>query len=339
MPKCTPWSEAEDAIVATTARLSLAQVAALLPSRTVNAIRSRRSRLGAIKNRPRTPEDIAAIRRLYEDRRGHDVDRAGLAREIGRSPQWISRVAGELGLSDQHAHQRDDRGRYPSRRPKFASDDERRSHLAAVRKRHIAEHGHPRGALGMKHKPESISAMVAGAKRHRDGLTAEQRSAIARKAVMTRIERYGTAGPIYDDPADNYSRSHGGRRSDLDGRYFRSAWEANYCRYLNWLVDQWEIIGWEYEVDTFVFHGETRGAITYRPDFKVTERDGSVVYHEVKGWMDGPSKTRLARMAKHYPDVKVIVIGEDEYRAIAKWKGLIPEWEEPKDKPKRRGGR
>lgn len=124
-----------------------------------------------------------------------------------------------------------------------------------------------------------------------------------------------------------YSRSAGGRRDDLGGRYFRSSWEANYARYLNWLIEQGEIQGWEYEVDTFVFHGETRGAITYKPDFKVTERGGDVIYHEVKGWMDGPSKTRLKRMKKHYPDVKVIVIGADEYKAVSKWKGLIPNWE------------
>jgi predicted nuclease of restriction endonuclease-like RecB superfamily len=105
-------------------------------------------------------------------------------------------------------------------------------------------------------------------------------------------------------------------------------WEANYARYLNWLVEQNQIRGWEFEAEVFVFHGVTRGAHTYRPDFKVQEVDGRIVYHEVKGWMDGPSKTRLKRMKKYYPEVEVIVIGEGEYKAIAKWcKALIPEWE------------
>lgn len=124
-----------------------------------------------------------------------------------------------------------------------------------------------------------------------------------------------------------YTRAAGGRRADLNDRYFRSSWEANYARYLNWLIENRQIAGWEYEVDVFVFEGYSRGAIAYRPDFKVTELDGSVIYHEVKGWMDGPSKTRLKRMAKHYPDVKIVVIGPEEYKAVAKWKGLIPEWE------------
>ena len=63
------------------------------------------------------------------------------------------------------------------------------------------------------------------------------------------------------------------------------------------------------------------------PDFKVINNDDSFEYHEVKGWMDGKSKTKLRRMKQFYPDVKVIVIGEKEYKAIAEWSELIPNWE------------
>jgi hypothetical protein len=60
----------------------------------------------------------------------------------------------------------------------------------------------------------------------------------------------------------------------------------------------------------------------------VTENGGQVVYHEVKGWMDAKSKTRLKRMAKYYPHVSLIVIGEKEYRQISKTvSSLIPHWE------------
>lgn len=41
-------------------------------------------------------------------------------------------------------------------------------------------------------------------------------------------------------------RSKGGIRPDL-GRYFRSAWEANIARYLNFLQKHGEIESWEYE--------------------------------------------------------------------------------------------
>jgi hypothetical protein len=125
-------------------------------------------------------------------------------------------------------------------------------------------------------------------------------------------------------------RSASGKREDLDNRYFRSAWEANYARYLNWSKEQATIQTWEYEPQTFIFHGVTRGVLTYTPDFKVINSDGSYEWHEVKGYMDRVSKAKLKRMAKFYPDEKVIVIGPDEYKAIAKWKALFSDWEEPR---------
>ncbi len=125
----------------------------------------------------------------------------------------------------------------------------------------------------------------------------------------------------------DYTRARGGKRSDLGDRYFRSAWEANYARYLNWLVGQRVIAAWEYEPQTFVFHGVSRGVLSYTPDFKVTDFDGSYEWHEIKGWMDDKSKAKLKRMAKFYPNEIVIVIGHDEYRAISKWAPLIGGWE------------
>lgn len=122
--------------------------------------------------------------------------------------------------------------------------------------------------------------------------------------------------------------SRGGRREDLGGLYVRSAWEANYARYLNWLQMQGEIRGWEFEPDTFEFHRIKRGTRFYTPDFKVTNKDGSVEYHEVKGWMDPASKTKLARMARYYPEVKIILIDGPVYRTLTKQlRGLIPTWE------------
>jgi hypothetical protein len=32
-------------------------------------------------------------------------------------------------------------------------------------------------------------------------------------------------------------------------------------------------------------------------------------------------------LAKYYPDIKVVLIDEEGYKAIAKWKRLFPEWE------------
>jgi len=121
-------------------------------------------------------------------------------------------------------------------------------------------------------------------------------------------------------------RTNGGKRPDLDNQYFRSSWEANYARYLNWLVQQGTIARWGYEVDTYEFPVK-RGSRFYTPDFKVYDHDGQFEYHEIKGYMDQRSATKLKRMAKYYPDIRVILIAKDEYKAVAKWKRLIPNWE------------
>jgi hypothetical protein len=125
-----------------------------------------------------------------------------------------------------------------------------------------------------------------------------------------------------------YSRSRGGRRADLGNRYFRSGWEANWARYLNWLQSIGEIQSWEYESITFEFHKIRRGTRFYTPDFKIHNKDGSIEYHEIKGWMDIKSATKIKRMAKYYPDVRLLVIGHKEYGAVSrKAKGMVPGWE------------
>jgi hypothetical protein len=122
--------------------------------------------------------------------------------------------------------------------------------------------------------------------------------------------------------------SKGGKRADLANRYFRSMWEANYARYLNWLLQKALIKSWEYEPDEFEFAGIKRGTRFYLPDFKVTELGGSVIYHEVKGFMDSKSATALKRMAKYFPGVKIIVIGKKSYAAISRdVRAFIPTWE------------
>lgn len=117
----------------------------------------------------------------------------------------------------------------------------------------------------------------------------------------------------------------GGTRPDL-GIYVRSSWEANYARYLNWLQGLGEIERWEYEADTFEFPVK-RGAKFYTPDFKVFEK-GKHFYVEVKGYMDARSKTKLKRMAKHYPGERVDLVMNKEMTAIAKSvSAMIPNWE------------
>ena len=148
------------------------------------------------------------------------------------------------------------------------------------------------------------------------------------KRNATNLEIYGTANPGFENQSNPYSRSKRGYAEDLGARdFFRSMWEANYARYLDWLKEQGEIQDWQYEPQRFVFHGVTRAPVTYCPDFRITERDGSTVFHEVKGWMDSASKSKLKRMAKYYPDVRVVVVDEVGYKSIAKLAApIVPHW-------------
>ncbi len=116
-----------------------------------------------------------------------------------------------------------------------------------------------------------------------------------------------------------YSRCARGKREDLGNIFFRSAWEANYARYLNFAN-----IKWEYEPKTFWFEGIKRGCRSYTPDFYLPEEDR---YVEVKGWMDKNSRTKLKRMAKYYPTINIELIDKKRYQKIAEWKKIIPGWE------------
>ncbi len=125
-----------------------------------------------------------------------------------------------------------------------------------------------------------------------------------------------------------YSRCKHGKREDLGGQYFRSRWEANYARLLNFLIGGGTITKWEYEADTFWFEKIRRGVRSYTPDFKVWRPNGSIYYVEVKGWMDAKSATKLKRMKKYHPTTELQLVDAKQYRHLSKTiAGAIPLWE------------
>jgi hypothetical protein len=105
-------------------------------------------------------------------------------------------------------------------------------------------------------------------------------------------------------------------------------WEANYARFLNWMLARGNIAKWEYEAETFWFERIKRGVRSYKPDFRITGADGAVWFVEVKGWMDPKSKTKIKRMAKYHPTVDLRVFDAKAYRELARMLGpAIPGWE------------
>lgn len=98
--------------------------------------------------------------------------------------------------------------------------------------------------------------------------------------------------------------------------YMRSGWEHRYADHLNLLVLAGEVEKWDYEPDTFWFETIKRGVRSYRPDFRVCLRGGAIEYHEVKGYMDPKSKTKLKRMKKYHPNVKVVLLTGDRLKGL-----------------------
>lgn len=101
--------------------------------------------------------------------------------------------------------------------------------------------------------------------------------------------------------------------------YLKSSWETAYAKYLDNLLELKAIEDWSYEPDIFWFEKIKRGVRSYTPDFKIVFTDGDIQYHEVKGYLDSKSKTKIKRMRIYHPEVVLVVIGKSELKAL----GLI----------------
>ena len=253
-------------------------------------------------------EEKQKIRALYENgfQRG-DGQFQELALEINRARVVIERYAKSIGLSRKNKEYS----------PAYKAKIGKRT------KKMIEKNGHPRGMLGKKHTKETLRKMSFASITTWNNFSEEQKAAKTDKMIQTRIKN-GTL--VHPRPEASWKagwREIGGKKN-----YYRSTWEANYARYLEWLKTIGEIKDWEHEPTTFWFDGIKRGCRSYLPDFLVIEKSGKEAYHEVKGWMDDRSKTKIRRMAKYYPNVPLIVIDAKQYQAIkSKVSGIVPGWE------------
>jgi hypothetical protein len=203
-----------------------------------------------------------------------------LATLLNRTPQFISRHAKKMGLTER------------GKRPVAQWVKDRQSELMKLR---IAKNGHPKAMLGKKHsedfkKGASIRSLAMWANPDAKVNTPEFRQQKSDKMMKWQNER--------KDSGNNYNRVKRGT-IEIGGKTFfaRSSWEANIAAYLQFLKEHNEILDWEHEPETFWFEKIKRGVRSYLPDFKVTKNDGSFYFAEVKGWMDDKSKTKIKRMA------------------------------------------
>lgn len=250
-----------------------------------------------------TTEEERLVREAYAANSGKKSGwLISLALELGRIKSNVCRKAREMGLKTDR--NRNNGGKKPRPRSVF----ERKGRWSRPGQTH------PRGMLGKHHTPDVCAKMsLSRTGTKRKPFTEETRMRMS-MAMVRRLRGK-------PDSVNPGKHGKGGRRVDLGGRYFRSSYEANYARYLNFRK-----IAWEYETKTFRFEKISRGTMSYTPDFFLTE-EGE--YHEVKGWMDPKSQTKLARMTRYFPGAKIVVIGADWFRS-AERQGLcaiIPGWE------------
>jgi len=260
---------------------------------------------------------------------------------LGKNEQQVRHKASSLGLRQDRSseffkdwQQRARDSKVGKKRPdqalvmrqlhavgKLRMTDEQKQRNGEFLKRWYQNNEHPKGAKGMKHTDETKRKISKTSKTHWDAMSLDDRSDLALKGLKTKRAN----GHINVRKASWKSgwREIGGVR-----KYYRSRWEANYARYLVLLQQKNEIASWLHEPTTFWFESIKRGTRSYLPDFLVTTHDGAGVYHEVKGWMDDASRTKLKRMRIYHPKIVIKLIEKQEYMDIGKqYASQIPDWE------------
>lgn len=218
-----------------------------------------------------------------------------IAQSIGKLKSNVSRKARGLGLTNRC-------------RTKSA---EIKAEIGERTKRYINENGHPRESR------EPRTCPICG------------RFYFVRKLSKQKYcsPRCRFMKPV---PEERFTNRKGGKRKDIGNIYFRSSYEANYARFLNFLIkNNSDIKRWEFEPQVFEFTKIKKGTRFYTPDFRIYFRDGHIEYHEVKGWDYPKGKTARKRFAKYYPHLKLILVDREFFNGI-KHQGidkLITGWE------------
>lgn len=271
----------------------------------------RRLKAAGIKmGNPVTDADRQAIRSYYETTPREDFDLKALSLSLGRTKPFVCRLAGEMGLTQKHAP--------------MSKNAIKARRIGSIGK--WSRHPHPRGALGMHHTEENKAKFSAVSKKMWGHFKATGTGLMSEEYLQKVSDRMSIRMNAAK-PENMYSRGSAGYRDDLGPIYFRSSWEANYARYLNWLLARGEIDEWHYEPDTFWFEKIKRGVRSYKPDFRIHEKQ-KIYYVEIKGYMDAKSKTKLKRMRIYYPATDLRLVAVKEYRAIAStMRPMLAGWE------------
>lgn len=228
-----------------------------------------------------------------------------LAKDIGRTPQFISRYANSLKLTNKR---------------RVVSEELKKENSVRLKNWHQSNE-HPKGMLGKKHKPEVAKLVGERQKEWSKKATLKEKNQRYEKMVNTNRKNGG-----YDKTRGAWKSAW--RTIGEKTKFFRSRWEANYARYLELRKQNGEIKDWLHEPETFWFKDILRGTRSYLPDFKIIQNDDTHYWVEVKGQMDARSKTKLKRFKKYYPEERLELVDgkwfKEHFETISP---LIPDWE------------
>jgi hypothetical protein len=267
---------------------------------------------GLKKTNKWTTEEIKKLEQFYSQ---FYLDLQKFSEALGKTYASVALKASRLGFSGK-------RGKFNRTKETCAkSGDTFRNMTSEQRSRNAKDwylkNKHPKGMLGKNHTQatkDAISDKNKGKPVHPD-------------RVMAMLKTKAKNGTMATNKAN---RSWKSAWREIGGRkiFARSRWEANYARYLQWLKENLKITEWEHEPETFWFEKIKRGVRSYLPDFKVTLLSGSIEFHEVKGWMDSRSKTKIKRLKKYHPTIILIIRDTNWYKENRRQlSAIIKDWE------------
>lgn len=220
-----------------------------------------------------------------------------LAKELGRTKQFICRKAKILGLTDRNLH---------------PMADKAKNKLSIKTKEWIRQKGHPKGYLGHKHNDEARAKISESSKKTWRDPNSILNSEVNRQRLSDVLHERQMHGNI-----NKYS-IWGKHKVDFANRtyVFKSTWEVEIAKQLQSMQDTGIITHWGYETKHFEFKDIQRGIRSYCPDFEVMLPDGLIFYIEVKGWKMFKSMKRIQMFRERYPNIKLILLDEKEYKNV-----------------------
>lgn len=117
---------------------------------------------------------------------------------------------------------------------------------------------------------------------------------------------------------DPNPRKYGNTKTIRDGIKFDSKTEADYYIYLKHQQAKGNVIEFELQpelvlIPRFEYFGQNVQAMKYILDFKVTYKDESVEYIDIKGYGTDVSKNKLKHARYLNPGIKITWISYDNY--------------------------